>query len=659
MWYRFAVARLLSNPIVGGFYVDGDLIEYGKEFGITEWAKILGTDTKKIFDQDNLDNFLKKSKYEEIDGKKTYIPAKRGGQSLELKNPIDEFYVKEKIENQSGGFWVSYKLIEKNQILGVLEWMKLLSTRSGLINSDEKLLNFLNDSNFEFIDGKKTYVPKVRNLFINNLFDFYVIDKFSGEEKPISLGISYTAYGWASLLGTKQKNISSQENLDNFLNNGFFKNIDGKKIYSGQKNISRRKPITEQSITEKPATDYISKEKILINNYDDFYVKNENSEFDLIELGKTGNISFWSKVLSKNMKYVNDQDKLNNILQDFNFNLNDGKKYYIPQGQKILLQNNFDLFYIGNLPVPRGQKYGKHEWARLLRTNFNQVSSQSNLDLFLGDERRYEIIDGMKTYIRKASGRERFFERKFENYNRDEIVVKSQQDIIVTDSINKHIKNLRLDFAFKNNDKILLAVEINGIQHYAFAPFVKSKTYDQWQNALNHDVLKINYCHNNNIPLLIFNHMLSQKQFESMLNNLHQNPHIYDRYIPQPVMDNNVTNTSEEFIKRQIYSHLYPVFNNVISFENDESRKRYIKDTLILIAKLVGIYEGGIDKTDYIKSFNIDVDLTANYNKCLAIYNNLYPDYPLDFDNKITYSDLSKKPKLYKPKQIEEIPSEE
>ena len=48
MWYRFAVARLLCNPIVVGFYVDGDLIEYGKEFGITRWANLLNTDSRYI-----------------------------------------------------------------------------------------------------------------------------------------------------------------------------------------------------------------------------------------------------------------------------------------------------------------------------------------------------------------------------------------------------------------------------------------------------------------------------------------------------------------------------------------------------------------------------------------------------------------------------------
>jgi hypothetical protein len=139
-------------------------------------------------------------------------------------------------------------------------------------------------------------------------------------------------------------------------------------------------------------------------------------------------------------------------------------------------------------------------------------------------------------------------------------------------------------------------------------------------------------------------------------SHLYKNPHVYDNFIPPSVIDENVNNTSIEFIKRQIYSHLYPVFNGTISFANDEDKKIYIKDTLILISKLMGIYEGGIDKTDYINAFNRDVDLTDNYNKCLAIYKSLYPDYPLSRDDKITYKDLSKAVQINKPKEIEQDP---
>ena len=661
MWYRFAVARIpLINPVMGGFWVDDDLIEYGKPFFIEQWAKLLSTDTRKLNSQQKLNEFLSNAKFEYVDGQRTYVPTKRGGITLELNNPLDEFYVIEKIENPDGGFWLRDIKIEKNQKIGVREWARLLGTRTISINKEEKLLDFLRNSNFEVRDGKKTYIRNTRNLLTNNLFDFYVIDNITKKEKPIPFGISYVPSGWASLLKTKQKNTNSQEDLDNFLSNGLFEDVEGKKIYKGQKKITK-----EISDVEKPIVDYKTKGKKLINYYDDFYIKNELSDYELIELGTEGNGLFWSRKLRKTTKDVNSQEKLNNILQDSNFNIYDEKKYYIPRGQKELLRNNFDLFYVGDMPVSHGQKYGKYEWARLLSTNFRQIESQSKLDIFLGDEKKFEEKDGKKTYIKKASGRERLFERRFENYNHNEITVKPQQDIIITDSKNYRIKNLRLDFAFKKNEKILLAVEINGIQHYGFTPFGKSKTYNQWQNGLNNDILKINYCHNNNIPLLIFHHMLSEKQFESILNNLHQNPNAYDNYIPQPVIDNDVNNTSLEFVKRQIYSHLYPVFNGTITFTDDESKKRYIKDTLILISKLLGIYEGGIDKTDYIRAFNRDIDLTSNYNICLSIYNSLYPNFPLDKDEKITYSDLSKKPRFYKEKSpvIEPaeniIPSEE
>ena len=226
----------------------------------------------------------------------------------------------------------------------------------------------------------------------------------------------------------------------------------------------------------------------------------------------------------------------------------------------------------------------------------------------------------------------------------------------------KSIKILKLDFAFVEDGNILLAIEVNGGQHYGFVSFGTKTTYEDWQAGLKRDVEKINYCHNNNIPLLIFNHLLPEQYFRTTIDNLNKNPHMYDSYVPQSITVNDeVQDTADmslEFIRRQIYSHLYPVFKGVISFDDDISKKRYIKDTLILIAKLLGIYNGGIDKTDYIRAFDANLDLTENYNICLDIYNNLYPDYPLDSENKITYNDLSVKPKILKPKEIEENPLE-
>jgi hypothetical protein len=265
----------------------------------------------------------------------------------------------------------------------------------------------------------------------------------------------------------------------------------------------------------------------------------------------------------------------------------------------------------------------------------------------------------------KGSAREKYINRNLNITNDHNITVESQKPISILNP-RKSLRILRLDFAFVRDKDILLAIEINGGQHYGFAAFSKNSTYEDWQAGLKRDVEKINYCHYNNIPLLIFSHLLPEQYFKTTADNLNKNPHMYDNYIPQSVIFddevNDVADMSLEFIKRQIYSHLYPVFEGIISFDDDISKKRYIKDTLILIAKLLGIYNGGIDKTDYIRAFDANVDLTENYNICLDLYNNLYPNYPLDSENKITYNDLSVKPEInkMKTKQIEEnlIPSE-
>ena len=577
MWYRFAVAKiLLSNPVVGGFWVDvneknelGEIIKIpreikeGQPFGIREWVKLLTTNSGYVSSQEKLNDFLNNPKRFVIrDGKKFYIPR---WDRIKLKNPIvGGFWVDEKEKNELGEFVTTPREIKEGEFLNFGVWEKLLSVSRKNFNSQEKLNDFLNDpSKFEIRDGKRFYIPFIP--------------------------------------------------LRNPIENGFW--VDLNEINELGEEIQKPKFIPY----EKPY----------------------------------GNLE-WAKLLSAGAQYINSQEKLNNFLSNPNkFVIRDGRRFYISRWNRKLKNPVIGGFYLGDKPIPFGESFGIVEWSKLLSTDTGNINSQEKLNNFLSDERRFEDKNGVKIYVPIIlSSRESLFEKKFNNYNRDSITIQSQQKILISYIVNNIIKKtiLKLDFAFIKNNKPILAVEINGMQHYGFVNFSKSIKYDEWQQALNRDILKINYCHDNNIPLLIFHHMLSDEEFKSILNNLYENPNAYAGYIPQPAIDNNTTNTSLEFIKRQIYSHLYPVFNGTITFNDDASKKRYIKDTLILISKLMGIYEGGIDKTDYINSFDLSTDLTSNYNICLSIYNNLYADYPLDRDEKITYSDLSKPPRLQKEK---------
>ena len=539
-----------------------------------------------------------------------------------------------------GGFWVGDRFIDYGETFKLIELQKLLQTHPSNIRTQEKLDSFLSNSDrFEIIDGNKIYLrsPRGRNKSLIIPFDFYI-----GEEK-IQKDKVFGVHELKKLLQTGYANVNTQEALNSFLSNSNrFEIIDGKRIYLRNSTKDRKNLII-------PFDFYIGEEKI---QKGDIYVADS-----------------LRKLLQSDYVHVKTQEALNSFLSNPDrFEIIDGKKIYLKNTTKKSknLIIPFD-FYIGEEKIQKDKVFSLKKLKKLLQTHPININTQEKLNYFLNNSEFRINENGNNQYFPfKGSAREKYINRNLNITNDHNITVESQKPITILNP-RKSLRILRLDFAFVRNKDILLAIEINGGQHYGFAAFSKNSTYEDWQAGLKRDVEKINYCHNNNIPLLILNHLLPEQYFRTTTDNLNKNPHMYDSYIPQSVIVNDevndVADMSLEFIRRQIYSHLYPVFKGIISFDDDIFKKRYIKDTLILIAKLLGIYNGGIDKTDYIRAFDANLDLTENYNICLDIYNNLYPDYPLDSENKITYNDLSVKPEInkLKTKQIEEnlIPSEE
>jgi hypothetical protein len=539
-----------------------------------------------------------------------------------------------------GGFWVGDRFIDYGEPFKLTELVKLLQTHPSNIRTQENLNSFLSNSDrFEIIDGNKIYLrsSRGRNKSLIIPFDFYI-----GKDK-IQKDEVFGVHELKKLLQTGYVNVNTQETLNSFLSNpDRFEIIDGKKIYLRNSTKDR---------------------KNLIIPFD-FYIGE-----DKIKKGDTYVADSLIKLLQSDYKHVKTQETLNSFLSNPDrFEMIDGKKIYLKNTTKKSknLIIPFD-FYIGEEKIQKDKVFGVTKLAKLLQTNPININTQEKLSDFLNiSEFRINENGNNQYFPFKGSLREKYINRNLNISNDHNITVESQKPITVLNP-GKSLRILRLDFAFVRDKDILLAIEINGGQHYGFAAFNKNSTYEDWQAGLKRDVEKINYCHNNNIPLLILNHLLPEQYFRTTTDNLNKNPHMYDSYIPKSVIVNDevndVADMSLEFIRRQIYSHLYPVFKGIISFDDDISKKRYIKDTLILIAKLLGIYNSGIDKTDYIRAFDANVDLTENYIICLNIYNNLYPDYSLDSENKITYNDLSVKPEInkLKSKQIEKnlIPTEE
>jgi len=762
MWYRLAGKPIiLSNPVVGGFWVGDRFIDYMEQFNLSELRKLLNTSVLNVNTQEKLNSFLSNpDRFEIIDGRKIYLRDSKGSKKS-LIIPFDFYVNNDKIEkdkifalnelirllqtypsnvntqeklnsflsnpdrfkiidgkkiyrtlkgniktirNQIGDFYIGNRKISKDEVFNVMELKKLLQTSFLNINTQEKFNSFLSNPNkFELIDGKKIYLRNAPRILLIP-FDFYVDDQEIKKDQAFSIA------DLSKLLHTNRSNLNTQEKLNSLLSDpDRFETIDGKKIYlrkavGSNKNliipfdfyVNEHKLKKDQvsslqnlrNLLQTDASNISTQEKLnsFLSNPDRFetidgkkiYLRNAKTDkksliipFDFyvnndkIEKDKVFGVGELMQLLQTNNLKINTQEKLNSFLYDPNrFETINGNKIYLknPGGRSKNLIIPFD-FYVDKQKIEKDQVFGVVELRNLLQTNKLNMNTQEKLNSFLNNAEFRIDKNGNNQFVPyKGSARERYINKNLNIANEHDITVESQKSITILNP-GKSLKILKLDFAFVKDKNILLAIEINGGQHYGFAVFgSKNRTYEDWQAALKRDVEKINYCHNNNIPLLIFNHLLPEQYFRTIIDNLNKNPHMYDSYVPQSaaIHDENhdTADTSLEFIKRQIYSHLYPVFNGTISFDDDISKKRYIKDTLILIAKLLGVYNGGIDKTDYMKAFNRNVDLTENYNTCLDIYNNLYPDYPLSRDEKITYNDLSVKPRIYKPKEIEQNPLE-
>ena len=130
MWYRLANKPIiLSNPVVGGFWVGDRFIDYGEQFGVVELRKLLQTAAYNLNTQEKVNSFLSDpNRFETIDNKKIYIRnTKQDKKSLII--PFD--------------FYVNNDKIEKDKVFVLNKLKRLLETYPSNVNTQEKLNFFL------------------------------------------------------------------------------------------------------------------------------------------------------------------------------------------------------------------------------------------------------------------------------------------------------------------------------------------------------------------------------------------------------------------------------------------------------------------------------------------------------------------------------------
>ena len=100
----------------------------------------------------------------------------------------DSFWVNERKENESGEVVLIPRQISYGEKMGVLSWMKLLSTNSNNVNDENRLLEFLKERISVDNSGRKVYQPVRKNIgLLSNPVEggFYIKEKEENEMNRI------------------------------------------------------------------------------------------------------------------------------------------------------------------------------------------------------------------------------------------------------------------------------------------------------------------------------------------------------------------------------------------------------------------------------------------------------------------------------------------
>ena len=105
--------------------------------------------------------------------------------------------------------------------------------------------------------------------------------------------------------------------------------------------------------------------------------------------------------------------------------------------------------------------------------------------------------------------------------------------------------------------------EYQGPQHYSFNP-AHYKTYEDFQQRLFRDKLKLDFCKKNNIPLFTVNHVINSKEAQGIYLSIAKSGAL-SNYVPKAVdvnAESNVIDDSnldwlDEYVDNLVASHFY------------------------------------------------------------------------------------------------------
>ena len=289
------------------------------------------------------------------------------------------------------------------------------------------------------------------------------------------------------------------------------------------------------------------------------------------------------------------------------------------------------------------QRLSRQKWAQFFTKYINAVLSNApNVDELR--DMLQQIWNTVLTYSSSKSQMDKILDDTLKPLNdlfkEQGITFLDEQNVYAQYKAGETFKNLtmRFDYLVRKNGKIILAIENQGDQHYIpsmrFDREDPEKSLQKWLAEKLRDKVKLDFCHDHNIPLLYISGYLTTTEYRTIAENLATNINYYVNLIPEQQQieqpgknrtnryivpeSENLDAELKKYADRLIISH-FSEFKQSIYQDIEPSRiEEMVHDKKILLSNLLAIFASnfkvnGYNNLDYIKSINETTDLSQYY----------------------------------------------
>jgi hypothetical protein len=289
------------------------------------------------------------------------------------------------------------------------------------------------------------------------------------------------------------------------------------------------------------------------------------------------------------------------------------------------------------------QRLSRNRWTQKITEYINaMLSNAPNVDELR--EQLQKIWNEVLTYSSSKSQMDQILDDTLKPLNetlKDQgITLLDEQNVYAQYQAGETTKNvmLRFDYLVRKGGKIVLAIENQGDQHYIpsmrFDREDPEKSLQKWLTEKLRDKLKLDYCHDHNIPLLYISGYLTTVEYRNIAENLAKDINYYVNLIPQEQQietpgenrknqyiaqeSNDIDAELRKYAERLIISH-FSEFKQPLYAGIEPSRiQDMIHDKKILLSNLLAVYASnfkvnGYNNLDYLKSLNESTDLSQYY----------------------------------------------